>query len=83
MCVIEWVQYQMVIDPEGTPEQKAARGTHWVGKTFEQVGLIHIPLFHINQSVPDLFRCCGYSSLILVGCGIGPFESCIPMYLFR
>lgn len=52
----------MVIDPEGTPEQKAARGTHWVGKTFEQVGLIHIPLFHINQSVPDLFRCCGYSS---------------------
>lgn len=36
----DWLQYQMVIDPEGTPEQKAARGTHWVGKTFEQVGAI-------------------------------------------
>ena len=27
----------MVIDPEGTPEQKKARGTHWIGKTFEEV----------------------------------------------
>jgi len=27
----------MVVDPEGTPEQKKARGTHWVGKTFEEV----------------------------------------------
>lgn len=32
-------QYQMVVDPEGTPEQKKARGTHWVGKTFEEVRL--------------------------------------------
>lgn len=31
-------QYQMVVDPEGTPEQKKARGTHWVGRTFEEVG---------------------------------------------
>lgn len=30
-------QYQMVVDPEGTPEQKKARGTHWVGKSFEEV----------------------------------------------
>lgn len=30
-------QYQMVVDPEGTPEQKKARGTHWVGKTFAEV----------------------------------------------
>ena len=30
-------QYQMVIDPEGTPEQEKARGTHWVGKTFQEV----------------------------------------------
>lgn len=33
-------QYQMVVDPEGTPEQKKARGTHWVGKTFEEVGAL-------------------------------------------
>lgn len=30
-------QYQMVVDPDGTPEQKKARGTHWVGKSFEAV----------------------------------------------
>ncbi len=30
-------QYQMVIDPEGTPGQKKARGTHWIGKSFEEV----------------------------------------------
>lgn len=30
-------QYRMVVDPEGTPEQRKARGTHWVGKSFEEV----------------------------------------------
>lgn len=33
-------QYQMVVDPEGTPEQKKARGTHWVGRAFEEVGFV-------------------------------------------
>lgn len=33
-------QYRMVVDPEGTPEQRKARGTHWIGKSFEEVGLL-------------------------------------------
>lgn len=41
VVVVLVLQYQMVIDPEGTPEQKKARGTHWIGKTFEQV-LAHL-----------------------------------------
>jgi hypothetical protein len=31
------VQYQVVVDRDGTPQQKKARSTHWVRRSFEEV----------------------------------------------